>query len=140
MSIVSSKLPLLDKGRKKVEQVGLRPTRVFICKRVYASGVMGKGPYDDVEVEIGGPKNPRPLVTEIGAQRGLAQGLFRIERITPFFGAGGWTKNDLVPTNPGGSNVWVRLDGPFGRDRRCKIVDVDLNSAFNIILTVEDRS
>lgn len=134
MSIVSSKLPLLNKGRQKVQDVGLRPTRVFICKRVFASAT-GNGSYTDTRTEI----LPRPLVSEVGGLIGQGNGRFVVERITPDFGTGGWSLTDLHPAQPPGTLVWFELDGPMGRLRQARAVDIDVTSAFNIKISLEDR-
>lgn len=134
MTIVSSKLKLLDRGRQRIQDAGLRPTRVYIRTRTFDSGVTGKGAYADADVEI----TPRPCVAEVEGVIGIGKGRFVIDGITPDYGTGGWLPSDLAPTQPAGSRVYLVLDGPMGKMRECKIVDVDVRRAFGFKVYCED--
>lgn len=135
MTIVSSKLPLLNAGRQKIQDVGLRNTRVLIRTRTWSGSDTGYGTATDIDVEL----LPRPKVQQIEGVVASSRGSVVISRITPAHVGGGYDPDDLILSQPAGTEVFVVLIGPTGRESELRIVEIGERSVFGYSLHCEDR-
>lgn len=129
MTIVSSKLPLLNKGRKLIQAAGLRNTRVWVRLVPWSGGSVGLGEPTAVEEEI----IPRPEVIKPAPE---AKALV-LSGITQAHEGGGWAPIRLQPAIAAGQDYYFIVQGPDGIRRSYKPNGFNVHSAFTIDITIE---
>jgi hypothetical protein len=157
MSVRDRILPVVDRARAKIAQLGLRRYRAIIRRRTWAGRTVGdtagQNPgFTNTDVEL----TPTPkveLLSPVGAQMAgiipsggsIEDRYFKISGITPQYStptgarAGGYTPADLklaIPAGVQNQEVLVVLVGDDGKERPCTLVLQDFSKPFRYELTV----
>jgi hypothetical protein len=127
MTIVSQNLKVLNDGRQKLVDVGLRPTRVWVRLASWSAGEIHLGEVTNTDTEI----TPRPKVEHAGR-------VLRVSGITPDFTVGGYTVADLSPEAANAVDFYflVRWQGAASSEPY-RLVEIDASEAFSLKLVLE---
>ena len=120
MSIIKDSLPILDKARALLADVGLRPYTVSVLVRTWVNGDrVGTGNLVETETPLTVADGRPPKVRQLSAKELVAQGgaledqTFEVGPLTPDYGVGGTQADTLNP--PMGEHpqeVFYVLKGP----------------------------
>ena len=104
MSIVSDSLGILDQARGLLDDVGLRPFRVFVRKTEFKeTNELGLGDKKVTTTEITVDGDKRPKVRQLSAKEIVASGgqlsdlMFEVGPLTPPFVGGGVDASTITP-------------------------------------------
>lgn len=127
-------LPVFDRARRKVDNFGLRSTRILIRTRPWVSGKTEIGTSTNVvDLEL----DPRPRVAWSPDGNAL-----RVDRITPSFPGGGYTPAQLNPPQAAGvEHIYVAIP-PDGLEYhfRLRFLDTRKTSGYVLHLEAIDRA
>jgi hypothetical protein len=129
-TIVSKNLKVLNAGRQKLVDAGLRTYQVFACVDQWETGAVDEihtGTVTTTRQEI----TPRPKVIDQGPARK------KITNVTPQFSGGGWLPSDLLPAVEAGADPYLELTGPDGTTEKWFIVEVIKTNAFRYEFILE---
>jgi hypothetical protein len=146
MSIVSDSLGILDQARGLLDDVGLRPYRVYVRTRAATGGRVGLGSTVATTTEITVDGTKRPKVRQLSAKEVVAAGgalsdqIFEIGPLTPEFSGGGTdpaTLNPAIAAEP--TEVAYILVGPGTPENGwiCHRISDKLDSPFRYMVTVQ---
>ena len=108
MGLHEDLLPVLDEIRSLIadtNELSLRRSRVWVRQRAYSAGEQHLGDITDSDIEI----TPRPKVEEMDPTT------LKVSRITPDYGTGGYSPDDLLPAQVAGVERYFLVqvgDGP----------------------------
>lgn len=127
MSIVSSALRTLERGRKLIEKAGLRTSSVYIRRAHWDGGEALLGALSTSDIQI----KPNPEVIERGGGR------IDITGITPSYAGGGWAPGILDPTELVGDDIYLVIVGPSGKLNPYRATAYDGRNAFTYTIRAE---
>lgn len=120
-------LPIINAGRKLVQDLGLRQHRIWVRLGDWSTGEVHLGTLANSSTEI----LPRPKVKQLGPNR------IELSKITPTFTGGGWAPDDLLPAIEAGQDFYFVVRGPDGTDVPHALVEVDSTRNFTFTLVLE---
>jgi hypothetical protein len=124
-------LPVIDEIRLLIgdpDQLGLRQSRVWVRRRAWSAGEQHLGDITDTDIEL----TPRPKV-EADTPVTL-----KVSRITPAYPGGGYTTEDLLPTQVAGTSRYFLVQtGTDGPRVAYQCIAIDERKNFGISLVLE---
>lgn len=110
-------------------QLDVYVTRVIVRTRSWSGGEAKLGHATDSEIEL----FPRPKVRNAGE----GSRIVTVGPITPSNAVGGYTLEQLNPSEHDGVEAYYILIGPDGIERPYKLIQIDQKRAFRYTLTLE---
>lgn len=146
MSIVKDSLPILDRARSLLADVGLRPYTVSLLVRTWVNGDrVGTGNKVDTETPLTVADGRPPKVRQLSAKELVAQGgaledqTFEVGPLTPDYGPGGISAALINPPLTGDpQEVFFVLKGPglAAEGALCQKVFDRLDSPFRYMFQI----
>lgn len=132
MSLRTGLLPVFRSTRQLVANLGLRTCRVTIRTRTWSGGKVRLGAPSDSDLEL----LPRPRVREIDQRR------IKVDKITPQFSGGGYTRQQLRPDDLTSTEYYYIVVTPDGVSRNYTLENLDTarNFGYELTLIQLDRS
>lgn len=129
MSFRTNLLPTLLKLRKLPGPDGfdVYTSAVVLRTRTWSGGEVKLGTATDVDVEL----SPRPKVKEQGF------GELEVGPVNPRSSAGGYTPQELNPSEASGVESYYVVTGPDDEARPYKLVAIDTSKAFKYTLRLQ---
>lgn len=126
MTLRDEVLPIIDAARSLIQDFGLRQTRVFRRNGQWDGGEIHLGNLTNTDTEI----LPRPKVEDTG--RGL-----KVSKVTPSYGAGGFTPEQLRPSESVGLDHHYLVIKPDGTGRPYFLAECNFTKNFGYELALE---